>query len=103
MKLKFRGLFRRTRGHGSITIFDPPGSNATFPRSINPGGEITGYYYDATGQHGFVRAANGTITTFDAPGAGPNGTFPLSINPAGDITRNYVDAKNIAHGLLRNH
>src|SRR5438034_2043125 len=54
----------------AITSFDPPGSRYTQPTSINPAGEITGFYYasDSTA-HGFVRDASGTITSFDAPGA----------------------------------
>jgi hypothetical protein len=37
--------------------------------------------------HGFVRAPNGVITTFDAPGAGTGagqGTFPGQNDPSGD-------------------
>jgi hypothetical protein len=38
----------------------------TLPQSINPAGAITGYYTDASGlSHGFVRAPDGAITTFD--------------------------------------
>ncbi len=34
-------------------------------------GEITGFYVDASGVgHGFLRTLGGTITTFEAPGAG---------------------------------
>ena len=48
---------------------------------------IEGQYTDASNvAHGFVRDANGAITTFDAPGAGTGpfqGTFPLTINPQG--------------------
>jgi hypothetical protein len=36
--------------------------------------------------HGFVRAPNGVITTFDAPGAGTGagqGTFPGQNDPSG--------------------
>jgi len=54
--------------------------------------------------HGFVRARDGGITTFDAPGAGTNqyeGTLALSINPAGVITGLFVDANNVHHGFLR--
>jgi hypothetical protein len=60
-----------------------------------------GWYFDASGViHGFVRSANGTITTLDAPGAGtgtspatgfPLGTQALSINNLGVITGYYID------------
>ncbi len=44
--------------------------------------------------HGFLRTPDGTITTFDAPGAGTGpfqGTFPLGINQAGAIRDDYID------------
>jgi hypothetical protein len=34
---------------GTFTTFDPPGSVETVPYAINPGGVITGPYYDAAG------------------------------------------------------
>jgi predicted membrane protein len=68
--------------------------------------------------HGFVRAANGTITTFSAPGAAVNGTLAsllqamgsgpptqgtgaLSINTAGTIAGAYAKPTGIAHGFVR--
>ena len=64
-----------------MTTFDVPGDlNGTQPNDINPAGAITGNYGDAGNvYHGFLRARNGTITTFDVPGAGAGsgqGTFP---------------------------
>jgi hypothetical protein len=53
---------------------------------------------------GFVRTKSGTITTFDAPGAGTGysqGTYPLNINTAGQIEGYYVDASGVSHGFLR--
>jgi hypothetical protein len=47
-----------------ITTFDPPGSDATIALSINASGAIAGYYRDSVGPHGFMRASDGTITTF---------------------------------------
>ena len=54
--------------------------------------------------HGFVRAADGTITTFDIPGAGTGafqGTFPGGINPAGTIPGTYTDSSGVNHGFVR--
>jgi hypothetical protein len=101
---------------GSITSFDPPGSTLTQPTSIAPTGEITGVYCVAgapgctffAANHGFVRASNGTFTTFDAPV--PNlfasiytlfGGAPPSINPAGAVAGTYFDESGGEHGLLR--
>src|SRR5207245_222523 len=57
--------------------------------------------------HGFVRASNGAITTFDAPGAGTGpgqGTrteAATCINPAGAIVGFYTDASDVLHGYVR--
>jgi hypothetical protein len=46
----------------TFTTFDPPGSIATFPYSINTVGAITGNYFEASGvAHGFVRDPSGGI------------------------------------------
>jgi hypothetical protein len=99
--------FLRARD-GTITTFEAPDAlpggcctAGTVPQSINPAGAIAGFYYDASGeQHGFVRAPDGAITTFDVPGSTGTG-FPISINPAGEIAGNYSDANFVGHGFLR--
>jgi hypothetical protein len=51
---------------------------------------------------GLARA--GSITPFDAPGAGTGsfqGTFPAAINPAGTITGFFTDASFASHGFVR--
>jgi hypothetical protein len=98
---------------GTITTFDVPGAitgpennlyaQGTRPTGINAAGNITGTYLDANyTYHGFVRAANGSITTFDALGAGDggSGTLPLSIDAAGDIAGAYFDSGSQAHGFV---
>jgi len=54
--------------------------------------------------HGFLRAANGAITTFDAPGVGTGdgqGTTAVSLNAYGTIVGYYADASNAYHGFVR--
>ena len=67
-------------------------------------------YTDASGvvDHGFLRAPDGTFTTFDVPGSKIvrvliEGTGPTGTNPAGTITGSYQDAKHkrVFHGFLR--
>ncbi len=51
-----------------------------------------------------MRAADGTITKFDVPGAGTGagqGTIPEGIDLAGVIAGNYVDASGVNHGFVR--
>src|SRR6516165_346628 len=97
---------------GTITSFDAPGAdhtpgsgNGTFGVGLTPSGEIEGVYVDVNGVlHGFVRSANGTFTTYDAPGAGTGagqGTLPESNNTPGAITGQYIDGNFANHGFLR--
>jgi hypothetical protein len=62
--------------------------------------------------HAYLRAPNGAITTFDAPGAGNSpgqGTFYsysnyqafYALNSAGAYTSGYTDANYVNHGFLR--
>jgi hypothetical protein len=82
---------------GTITMFTagPQGMTAS---AINPAGTVTGWFFDAAGFHGFVRAANGSITTFDDPGG--SNIEPQDINPEGTITGTYFDASGV-RGFLR--
>jgi hypothetical protein len=103
--------FLRDR-NGSLVTFDAPGAGAdagflqgTAPAGINPTGEITGSYWDASSvMHGFLRDPDGSFNEFDVPGAGTarfQGTSPIAINPAGEITGYYYDANSLIHGFLR--
>lgn len=98
---------------GSLTQFDPTGAGTgvhrgTIPLSINAGviagSYVTGSPGTTSVYHGFLRAADGTITEFDAPGAGTGdtqGTQSATINSAGVITGSYVDDNFVRHGYLR--
>jgi len=94
---------------GTFVTFDAPGAGTgffqgTFPASINEAGDITGSYDDANGvSHAFVRAGNGTFTTFDVPGGTTTGSS--SINSAATVTGSYFylsDPNFVSHGFLRN-
>ncbi len=80
----------------SFTTFDVPGATSTHPTSINASGQVTGFYYDSLGQHGFVYSG-GTFTTFDVPGA--ISTRAASINAGGQVTGYYFD-NSTSHGFL---
>jgi hypothetical protein len=51
--------------------------------------------------HGFLRAQDGAITTFDVPFGNVYGTAPVFISQSGAITGNYADANFVAHGFVR--
>jgi len=53
--------------------------------------------------HGFLRAADGVITTFDVPdaGTGPGqGTRAANINPSEAIAGRYIDSSDVSHDFL---
>jgi hypothetical protein len=95
----------------TFTKFDCPGAGTgalqgTGGISINKAGAITGFcVLSGSGDiaHGFMRAAGGAVTVFDAPGAGTakhEGTFPTSINTGGVITGMFSDANSVYHGFV---
>ncbi len=108
---------------GAITTFDAPGagkpvgvpctppvicSNGTQPASINSAGTIAGQYVGTNGVfHGFLRTPDGSITTFDHPGAGTGPgqgtfvTFDDGINSAEEIAGGYIDANGMPHAFVR--
>src|SRR6266481_2375874 len=98
---------------GTITTFDAPNAGTgpgqgTFVFTgylLNAAGAITAASLDASDvYHGVVRAPDGTVTTFDVPGAGTGpfqGTIPLSNNPVDASTGYYIDASNVTHSFLR--
>jgi hypothetical protein len=111
----YHGLLR---SGGTYTQFDVSGAGTgnflgTHGWNINSSGEIAGSYFDANSVgHGYVRAPNGTITTFDAPGAGSdpgqgtwysyfNYQFFYALNSAGTYTSGYIDGNNVGHGFVR--
>jgi len=62
---------------------------------------VVGTYSDANWvTHGFLRAADGKITTIDDT-AGGVGTSPASINDFGTIAGTVNDANNVSHGFFR--
>jgi hypothetical protein len=99
----------------TFTNFNAPGAGTaagqgTLAIGINSASSpsIVGAYVDSKGAyHGFVRAGSGTITDFNAPGAGTGGGQGTNfaglsgINTAGMITGPYVDSKGVFHGYIR--
>ena len=85
----------------SITSFNVPDAFlGTTALSINDRGEVTGYYNAHSQQRGFIRDAQGTLTTFDVPGSG--GTAAESINNRGEVTGNYFDRVTVLiRGFIR--
>jgi hypothetical protein len=102
----------------TLVEFDAPGSATAVSQACAPLcgtvayannalGAIVGSYTDANVvPHGFLRSPAGTITSFDAPGAGlgsglDEGTVAYSINTAGVIAGQYQDPSLAFHGFIR--
>jgi hypothetical protein len=68
-------------------------------------GTISGNYLDANGvNHGFLRASDGTFTTFDVSQAGTGssqGTVPAGSNPSNATVGQYFDSNFVSHGFVR--
>ena len=98
---------------GALTVFDDPAlitkgarSYGTIATGINASGVVVGYSYTTgpdksathvyvTHNHGFVRSATGTFTTYDAPEAATSalpsvGTRLFGINDGGDKVGAYT-------------
>ncbi len=90
---------------GTFTLFRAVDNEYTAPSSIYNAGVTTGLYFGQDhANHGFVRNTDGSITSFDAPGASEtqnSGTYPASINAAGVITGYYTDQTGNKHGFVR--
>jgi hypothetical protein len=107
----FHGFLRAA--DGALTTFDVPSAGAGSGQGtttggfdcLNTAGAIAGNYTDSTGVfHGYVRAPDGAITTFEAPGAGTasgQGTEVAGINDANTIVGVYIDPNGADHGYVR--
>jgi hypothetical protein len=94
--------------NGLITTFDAPGACTTCPfdggtfvgtvaADISPAGTIIGVYSDASNNnHGFLRASDGSFTTFDPPGRINVFFFPF-VNSATDL---YINQAGLVTGAF---
>ncbi|MBV8801169.1 MAG: hypothetical protein JO208_15360 [Alphaproteobacteria bacterium] len=92
------GFFRSNKG--AVTLFDAGGDQVILA-GMNNSNVIAGRYFGDDGvRHGFIRAADGSITKFDDPNAA-HGTIPRGINDLGDVVGQYTDAANVDHAFIR--
>jgi hypothetical protein len=87
-------------GEATYISFSVPGALGTHPMSINNSMTVTGYYTtSSTTAAGFIRDADGAITTFSVSGS--LWTEPEGINVDGDITGFYEVVSGIPRGFTR--
>lgn len=97
--------------NGQTTTFQSPSAsttgflNGTTSLSINRYGATTGYYYDGNYvAHSYIRAADGTFTEFEVPGAGTSsytGAWPIMIDDSGTVIGFYYDSTFVSHSYIR--
>jgi hypothetical protein len=93
---------------GHFKIFDVKGAGTdsgegTIPDALNASSASTGYYIDSDfSNHGFLRASDGTVATFDVDGPSSQ-TQPSAINRKGTVAGFYLKPKRQIHynGFLR--
>lgn len=81
------------------TSFDVPGASETYGWAINEAEVIGGYYTIGQTYHSFLRAPDGTITTFDPEGA--TQSYVTGIDNKGTITGVFDDSNSVEHGYVR--
>jgi uncharacterized membrane protein len=84
----------------ALTIIDLPGASRTLALDVNEKGEIVGRYTSAGQNHGFLRDANGNLSTIDYPGS--SFSVASSINDSGAILGWYALPSDPAarHGFV---
>jgi hypothetical protein len=97
-----RGFVRSTSG--SVTTFNPGGpAGSTQVTDINDPGTVVGIYLPARTDppsQAYLRAPDGTITTFTVPGS--TSVYPWSINDLGEVTGTYsYDGGDQVGGFVR--
>ncbi len=93
----------------SFQTIDAPFSGAadTGATGINDSGQIVGYYYNSSSEHGFLYDYDQrTFTSIDDPNAKADSrewsdTRAYGINDSGQIVGHYYDANGNTHGFVR--
>src|SRR6266542_3841398 len=82
--------FVREPALGTQTEFDYFGL-PTLAQAINNLSQVTGFYLDGAGAHGFIREADGTLRSFEyTDAAGTHPTYPHAIGNAGQVAGHYL-------------
>ena len=116
------GTIETYRYPKACTTGDPDGCEGSGFGAINDVGVIAGGWTDKNFvAHALLRTPDGTVISYDAPGAGKTPGNPANISPLGDylyqgtniaglspglnvwgaITSGYLDENNVYHGYLR--
>jgi len=92
-----------TSSNNSTTFFAVPGASNTVATALNSSDQVGGFYQGGPHVVGFVRASNGTITTYDYPGSVPSWLWGISdVSNRGDqwISGYFENPDGSFHGYL---
>jgi probable HAF family extracellular repeat protein len=81
------------------TLDDPNATAGTVATGINNNGDVTGYFINATGTHGFFYNGS-SYTTIDDPNATAGTTKAIVINDSGQIVGQYTDASGNTQSFI---
>ncbi len=81
------------------TFFNLNGSTSSRATGISSNGLVTGSFVSAGKSRGFLRAADGSITSFDVPAS--TNTYPLGINASGVVVGGFDNTNGQRRGFLR--
>jgi hypothetical protein len=104
------GKVTKFAGPGVCTGGTPAGCYGNEATNINFLGTVAGNYMDGNFMgHGMIRRPDGSITTYEAPGAGTGqyqgtgcpGCY-AGLNQWGVIAATYIDNNSVSHGYVRN-
>ena len=108
--LIFAGFWASTQASGqTIIVYDAPGAGTangqgTAPISLYGKGVVCGFQIQSNGaRKGFVRAADGAITSFNVPGSGTlnnQGTRAYGMTASGRVEGFYADSNLVRHGYV---
>lgn len=100
---------KQTSGHTALSftfkLIDVPGATDTEVRGINNRGQVAGWFFDNTGEHGFLYRA-GAYTQLDAF---PNlsypeaATYPQALNDRAQVAGDAVTNNTGDHGFIYDH
>ncbi|HEX4861149.1 MAG TPA: hypothetical protein VFV07_07930 [Rhizomicrobium sp.] len=97
------GFFREA--DGTIVPFQVTGYANPVPWAINNRGDMAGSATYSCGEFdcevGFLRLADGTVTTFFASNVPDDSTQVMALNAKGQIAGSYLDPGGSAHGFIR--
>jgi probable HAF family extracellular repeat protein len=79
---------------------DYPSASLTFVYGINSNNVVAGYYFDASGSHGFTLDGS-TYSSFDRPGAASGTTAATGINDSGTVVGFYQTAAGANRGFIK--